>query len=151
MLGSASPFCWKNSNKVLAILIIGRTLKEQLAGLRETAALSIEGEFGKGIPLALSTGRARKQEEQFAAREQRLIDRLGIAREDRELGAKIAEIGLQGALQDAELSAKIFQAQQKQEDRLLDQARDLKDDQRDILADITDIGSKFAQTKHLTK
>lgn len=126
-----------------------RGLREKLVELRKQAGefelateRGAEAQFGTGIALPLATGRAREVERQaqFKTRElqieeRNLIDKIGIFREDRELAAKIAQIGLSASLEDAKTSAKIFELQSKQEDRLLDRARDFRKEQRDALSD----------------
>ena len=113
-----------------------KDLKTQLANLRETAGLSIEAEYGRGRPMALSTGRAASQEKIFAIREKKIVDKLNLAQADRELSANIAKVGLDVALEDQNNALKLYGLVDREEQKLYDRAKDLKTEQKDALADV---------------
>lgn len=115
-----------------------KTLQQQLADLRLSTKEGELLEFGRGRPLAISVGRAGKIREQGLALEKNIVDRLGIAQQNRQLQAQIAKQGLDFVLQDAELRQKVYQAQENREDRLFDQALKLNTLQRQQLADVLD-------------
>lgn len=127
-------------------------LQKQLVELRKTQSdfeLSlqegVEKEFGRGRPLALSTGRARELERQaqferqdLRNQETLLLDRLGIAQGNRELQSQIAEKGLAFAMQDQEFAQEMFDKQERREQETIDLFFKYNALQRQTAADIMD-------------
>ena len=114
-----------------------RSLKEQLAEFRKQSLEAIEFERTRpGVATQLATGRAAERTRQAQIEESNLIERIGIFQADRELSGKIAEVGLDSVLQDADSAAKIFELKTNYEDKLLERTRNWNKDKKDVLADV---------------
>jgi len=130
-----------------------QAINEQLLGVRDrqrqfntSLDRGAEAQYGTGIALDLASGgeaqlrrRAQFDQQDMRNEESLLLDRLGLAQESRKLTQQGLEKGMEFMLQDYEIATKAFDAQEKREQQVFDNALKLDTQQRQQFADMLDV------------
>jgi hypothetical protein len=117
------------------------TLRKSFDDFQLSLAQGQKEQFGLGRPLELSTGRAQQMEDNaslkklsFTSQEKNLLSRLGLAQEMRKAELDSTGAALKFGAEDIDMTLKVQQAIQQQQQLVLDRATKLSDQARNTLA-----------------
>lgn len=113
-------------------------LQTKIANIRQSTELGAQEQFGRGTPLALSTGRAQAIEQRGAILEKNLLTRLGLVQEARKAQREGLATGISMLQTDFDLQNKVRDSISNEETQILNRANVLSDNARQTLGTILD-------------